>query len=71
MATAAELLEEVNDAISKALTAQSFTIRGRSQQLASLAELRKFRQELIAEIGEASNNSGSMCTLGEVMPPTY
>ena len=70
MATAEELLVDVNAAIAKCLTSQAFTVRGRSQQMANLGELRKFRQELIAEINEAAANGGSMVSLGEIHPAT-
>lgn len=68
MTTASELLEETNAAIRECLKSQAFTQRGRSFQKAQLAELRKFRSELIAEINEANAGGGSMCTLGEIMP---
>lgn len=63
MATAAELLAEVETAISACLTAQTYSIAGRSKAMAQLAELRKFRQELKDEISTSSNSSGSMVSL--------
>lgn len=68
MATASELLTQVETAISQCLTAQSYSIAGRQKQMAQLAELRKFRQELKDEISAAANSSGSMCSLGIMEP---
>jgi hypothetical protein len=66
MATApSTLLDKVNSAISACLTSQAYTVRGRSQQKARLAELMAARRDLIGEVNEASNG-GSMCTLGQI-----
>lgn len=61
MATASELLAQVETAISNCLTAQSYSVAGRQKTMAQLRELREFRKELVDEI---SNGSGdSMCSL--------
>jgi len=66
MATAsATLLDEANSAISACLTSQAYTVRGRSQQKARLAELMAARRDLIGEGNEASNG-GSMCSVGQI-----
>lgn len=65
MADATTLLAEVEAAISAALTAQAYTVHGRSKQMANLRELREFRQQLKDEIA-ASGNGGSMCSLGRL-----
>ncbi len=69
MATAAELLDEVNLAISKCLTSQGYSIRSRNQQMARLDDLRKFRAELIAEVDEANTNGGTMGSVCRVDRP--
>jgi hypothetical protein len=61
MATASELLEQVNTAISNCLTAQMYSVAGRTKQMAQLKELREFRQSLIDEV--ANGSGGSMCSL--------
>lgn len=66
---AADLLTQVEAAITKCLTSQAYTVRGRSQQLAQLDQLRKLRSELMQEINESSANGGSMVSLGEMMDP--
>lgn len=68
MADASTLLTEVEAAISAALTAQAYTVHGRSKQMANLRELREFRQQLKDEIA-ASSGGGSMCSLGSMMDP--
>jgi len=68
--SAAELLEQVDAAITRALTSQSWTNRGRSLQMANLAELRKFRAELLQEIDSEGYNGGSMASVGEVQRPS-
>lgn len=68
MATASELLTQVESAITACLTAQSYTVAGRSKQMAQLAELRNFRKELLDEINAGSESSGSMCSLGQMEP---
>ena len=69
MATAAELLAEVNTAISAALTSQSYTLRGRTQTRARLDELRKFRAELLQEVQEEASG-GAMSSVIEIMRPS-
>jgi hypothetical protein len=69
MTSASEHLANVNAAITACLTAQSYTVAGRTKQMAQLAELRKFRQELLDEIN-AGESSGGMCSLGIQMEPS-
>lgn len=66
---AADLLAEVESAISACLTSQQYTARGRSQQRARLAELTALRRELQSEVNEASTNSGSMSTVCQIDHP--
>lgn len=61
MATASELLAQVETAISNCLTAQSYSVAGRQKTMAQLRELREFRKELVDEISNSSG--GSMCSL--------
>lgn len=63
MATPYDLLAQVETAISQALTAQAYTIAGRQKQMAQLSQLREFRRELIDEINNSSESSGSMASL--------
>lgn len=70
MATASDLLAEVEAAISDCLKTQQWSQRGRSIQKAELRELRRMRRELIAEINESGANGGSMLTVGEVSRPS-
>lgn len=53
-----ELLYEVNTAIKKVLTGQSYTLGSRSVTRADLDDLRSFRRELEAEI-KALEESGT------------
>lgn len=59
--SAADRLAAVRTAINKCLTSQSYSIAGRNQQMANLRDLRAMEKELQ---DEASNGSGSMCSLG-------
>lgn len=68
MATASDLLEEVNAAISACLTSQEYTSRGLAQKRARLAELMAARRELQNEINESAN-SGSMSSVGQFEMP--
>lgn len=52
------MLGEVNTAIRKVLTGQSYSLGSRTVTRANLAELRSFRKELEAEI-EALEESGT------------
>jgi hypothetical protein len=61
MASATELLDQVETAISNCLTAQMYSVAGRTKQMAQLRELREFRQSLIDEV--ANGSGGSMCSL--------
>jgi len=63
MSTTAEILAEVETAISSTLTAQSYTAAGRSKQMASLATLFAVRRELKEELSNSSNGGGSMISL--------
>jgi len=67
MATSAQdLLDQVNQAITNCLTAQSYSIAGRTKQMAELATLRDFRIQLLNEIQSGTESSGSMCSLGVI-----
>lgn len=68
MATATDLLTQVETAISNCLTAQAYTVAGRSKQMAQLKELREFRQQLKDEI--ANGTGGSMVSLLRLEPPS-
>lgn len=58
--SAADRLAAVRTAINDALTAQSYSIAGRSKSMANLRDLREMERELIEEV----SNSGGMCSLG-------
>lgn len=66
MASASELLEQVETAITSCLTAQSYSVAGRQKTMAQLRELREFRQQLLDEISAGSSGSASMCSLGSM-----
>ena len=68
MATASELLTQVENAISDCLTAQSYSVAGRQKTMAQLRELREFRKELVDEI--ANGSTGSMCSLLSLEGPS-
>jgi hypothetical protein len=68
MATASELLTQVETAISDCLTAQSYSVAGRQKTMAQLRELREFRKELVDEI--ANGSTGSMCSLLSLEGPS-
>lgn len=70
MASASELLSQVESAITSCLTAQSYSIAGRQKVMAQLAQLREFRKELLDEIANGSNSSGSMASLCKLEEPT-
>jgi hypothetical protein len=57
--TAAELLDEVNAAISRLVTgAQMVTVNGQQFQFTHLRELRAWRKELTIELAEATGDDG-------------
>jgi len=64
--SASDRLTAVREAITVTLSAQSYSIAGRSKSMASLGELRKLEKELMEEV----LNSGSMCSLGIQMRPS-
>ena len=70
MASTAELLQQVETAISNCLTAQSYTVAGRQKTMAQLRELREFRQQLKDELSIENGGSGSMATLLTLGEPT-
>lgn len=70
MASTAELLQQVETAISNCLTAQSYTVAGRQKTMAQLRELREFRQQLKDELSIENSGSGSMATLLTLGEPT-
>lgn len=61
MASASDILTQVETAITNCLTAQSYSVSGRTKQMAQLRELREFRQQLKDEI--ANGSGGSMVSL--------
>ena len=61
-------LAAVRQAISEALTAQSYTVRGRGKVSANLKDLRAMERELMQEVKESSDGS-SMASLGRMIPP--
>lgn len=64
MASTADILTEVETAISNTLTAQSYSAPGgRQKQMADLTALMKFRRDLMDEISMSSANGGSMASL--------
>ena len=68
MATASELLAQVETSISNCLTAQSYSVAGRQKTMAQLRELREFRKELVDEI--SNGTTGSMCSLLSLEGPS-
>jgi hypothetical protein len=70
MATAQDLLDQTNEAITKALAAQDYTIAGRNKRMAELRDLKAFRRELMDEIAAGSSGNGSMATLGMQVEPS-
>jgi len=67
--SASTLLTEVEAAISKALTAQSYTQRQREVVRARLKELFEARTLLKNEIEAESTSGGSMASVGEIITP--
>ncbi len=69
MASAEQILAEVETAISNTLTAQSYSLPGgRQKQMADLKALMQFRMDLLREVSAGSSGGGSMaslCTLGD------
>lgn len=64
MTTASDLLTATNAAILKTLTSQEYELPGgHRKQMAKLAELKSLRKELIDEVANGSESSGSMCSL--------
>jgi hypothetical protein len=68
MTTSTQLLAAVNTAILQTLTAQSYTVHGRSKQMAALRDLMKARTELMDEADAEA--SGSMVSLLSLEQPT-
>jgi hypothetical protein len=68
MTTANDLLTAVNTSILQTLTAQSYTVHGRSKQMAALRDLMKARTELMDEINAEAD--GSMVSLLSLERPT-
>lgn len=62
-------LAAVRAAIGACLTAQQYSIAGRSAQRAELRQLRQLERELIEEV-QAAADGGSMCSLGIQTPPS-
>jgi len=66
--SAADRLAEVQAAIGRCLTSQSYTTRARTQQMAQLRDLRAMEKELQQEAGMESAG-GSMASLGMQVEP--
>lgn len=64
------ILANVETAITNCLTAQAYTVAGRSKQMAQLKELREFRKELLREVADGSESGGSMASLGSYSEST-
>ena len=62
-------LARVREAIDACLTAQQYSIAGRSVQRSQLASLRAMERELMQELS-ASGDGGGMCSLLEQAPVT-
>ena len=62
-------LTAVRAAIDRCLQTQAYTIRGRSQQLAELKQLRALEISLMSQTDEEAN-SGAMCQVATVDSPT-
>mgnify|MGYP007003532175 FL=1 len=62
---AADLLTQVEEAISAVLSGQAYTIGERQLTRANLGELRLIRRELLQEMAAGSQ----MCTLGQLDRP--
>lgn len=62
------MLDEVNAAILKVLSGQSYTLGSRSVTRANLAELRKMRKELEAEIEELEERGTTKRRFVRVVP---
>lgn len=62
-------LAAVRSAINDCLTAQQYSIAGRSKQLAELRQLRELERDLVDEV-QASADGGSMASLGIQVPPS-
>jgi len=70
MASPSELLAQVETAITGCLTAQAYSVSGRSKAMAQLRDLREFRASLLDEISAGSESSGSMCSLLRLESPS-
>lgn len=67
--SASDRLAAVRSAIDRCLASQSYTARGRSQQMAQLATLRAMEIELQDEV-QAASDGGSMASLAIQTRPT-
>ena len=63
-----ELLAEVNTAIKKALSGQSYTLGSRSVTRADLDDLRSFRRELEAEIAALEERGTTKRRFKRIVP---
>lgn len=67
--SASDRLTAVREAIDRCLTSQAYTVRGRSQQVAQLRDLRALEKELMEEANQESQG-GCMASLGQSMRPS-
>jgi hypothetical protein len=67
--SASDRLAAVRSAISACLTSQQYTVRGRSQMMAQLRDLRELEKDLMQEVVD-SNAGGGMASLAIVTRAT-
>jgi hypothetical protein len=66
--SASDRLTAVRAAIDACLTSQQYTVRGRSQQMAQLRDLRQLEKELMEETNQEAQG-GAMASLGLQIRP--
>jgi hypothetical protein len=66
--SASDRLHAVRAAIDACLTSQQYTVRGRSQQMAQLRDLRQLEKELMEETNQEAQGS-AMASLGLQIRP--
>jgi ribosomal protein L20 len=66
--SASDRLNAVRAAIDACLTSQQYTVRGRSQQMAQLRDLRQLEKELMEETNQEAQGS-AMASLGLQIRP--
>jgi hypothetical protein len=66
--SASDRLNAVRQAIDACLSSQQYTVRGRSQQMAQLRDLRQLEKDLMEEVNQEAGGS-SMASLGIQVRP--